>query len=63
MAEVGAMGGVDKMSLWTKEAAKRKPLEEQQTGGLSANFAPDGKNFLETVSSTFGTTGNNCAGI
>lgn len=64
MAEVGAMGGADKASLWTKAAeAKRKPLEEQQTGGMTASFAPNGANFLDTVKSTFSTQGNNCGGI
>lgn len=65
MAEVGAIGGAGKAeSLWTKaEAAKRKPIEEQPSGGMTASFAPNGANFLDTVKSTFGTSGNNCAGI
>lgn len=63
MAEVGAMGGADNASLWTKAEAKRKPLEEQQTGGMTASFAPNGANFLDTVKSTFGSQGNNCGGI
>ena len=51
-------------SLWTKaEAVKRKPVDEQQSGGMTASFAPNGANFLETVKSTFGTSGNNCGGI
>lgn len=63
MAEVGAMGGADKASLWTKAAdVKRKPVDEQ-AGGMTASFAPNGANFAETIRSTFGTQGNNCAGI
>ncbi|MCM1009402.1 MAG: hypothetical protein NC390_00805 [Fusobacterium sp.] len=64
MAEVGALGGAGKAeSLWTKAAeVKRKPVEEQ-AGGMTASFAPNGANFLDTVKSTFGTSGNNCAGI
>lgn len=64
MAEVGALGGANNTeSLWTKAEAKRKPIEEQQSGGMTASFAPNGANFLETVKSTFGTSGNNCGGI
>lgn len=64
MAEVGAIGGAKNAeSLWTRAEAKKKPLEEQQTGGLTASFAPNGANFLDTVKSTFGTSGNNCGGI
>ena len=64
MAEVGAMGGAGNTeSLWTKAEAKRKPLEEQQSGGMSASFAPNGANFLDTVKSTFSSQGNNCGGI
>lgn len=65
MAEVGAIGQAGKAeSLWTKAAeVKRKPVEEQAAGGMTASFAPNGANFLDTVKSTFGTSGNNCAGI
>lgn len=64
MAEVGAMGGADNVSLWTTAGTKKKqPLEEQQTGGMTANFAPNGANFLDTVKATFGSQGNNCGGI
>lgn len=65
MAEVGAIGGAGNAeSLWTKAPeVKRKPIEDQGAGGMTASFAPNGANFLETVKSTFGTSGNNCAGI
>ncbi len=65
MAEVGAIGGVGQTeSLWAKAETRRKqPVEEQASGGMTASFAPNGANFLDTVKSTFGTSGNNCAGI
>lgn len=65
MAEIGAIGGNnDNVSLWTKAEAKRKqPLEETQAGGMSASFGPGGANFLDTVKSTYTTSGNNCGGI
>lgn len=64
MSEVGALGGAGKAeSLWTKAETKRKPIEEQPAGGMTASFAPNGANFLDTVKSTFGTSGNNCGGI
>lgn len=65
MAEVGALGGAGKAeSLWTKASeVKRKPVEEQAAGGMTASFAPNGANFLDTVKATYGSSGNNCAGI
>lgn len=64
MAEVGAVGQAGKAeSLWTKPDVKRKPVEEQAAGGMTASFAPNGANFLDTVKATYGTSGNNCAGI
>ncbi len=65
MAEVGAMGGgLQTESLWAKaDARKKQPVEEKASSGLAVGFAPNGANFLDTVKSTFGTSGNNCAGI
>lgn len=56
-------GGASTPSLWTKTDIKRKPVEEQAAGGMTASFAPNGGTFLDTVKSYYGTSGNNCAGV
>ncbi len=64
MSGIDATGGVTKGdSLWTKTPQKTK-LPEEQAGGMTASFAPNGANFLDTVKSIYNTTGgNNAAGI
>ncbi len=60
---VGDLGGVNNTSLWTKAADAKKKLPEEQAGGMTASFAPNGANFLDTIKATYGSEGNNCAGI
>ena len=61
--DVGAVSGAGKgESLWTKTAVKPK-VENLADKGMTASFAPNGQNFLETVKSTYSDTGNNCAGF
>lgn len=50
----GGNGAGKADSLWARQE-RRKPVEEQ-AGGLSASFTPDGKNFLQAVQSAYSAT-------
>lgn len=51
----GIKGAGKADSLWMRQDVKRKPIEEQ-AGGMSASFTPDGKNFLQAVQSAYSAT-------